>query len=83
MTLDQLNAAEKIVQGMIDSNHRVYARDTALGLAKEIRGIRAIFDETYPDPVRVVSIGEPVETLTADPTGPWAVQSSVEFCGGT
>ena len=35
------------------------------------------------DPVRVVSIGVPVDTMTADPTGPAGTRTSVEFCGGT
>ena len=83
MTLDQLGETEKIVQDIINANHQIYAKDTPLGLAKEIQGLRAVFDETYPDPVRVLSIGEPVESLTADPTGPWAIKNSVEFCGGT
>ena len=83
MTPEELNEAEKLVLRIIDSNHRVYAKETPLGVAKEIQGLRAVFDETYPDPVRVLSIGEPVETLVAEPSGPWATQYSVEFCGGT
>lgn len=39
--------------------------------------------QTYPDPVRVLSIGVPVSELLADPTGPAATITSVEFCGGT
>ena len=39
--------------------------------------------QVYPDPVRVLSLGVPVEQLMEDPTGPWAIQNSVEFCGGT
>lgn len=83
MTLDQVRDAEKIVLEVIDGNHEVFAKETPLGLAKEIQGLRAVFDETYPDPVRVLSIGVPIENLTADPTGPWAKENSVELCGGT
>lgn len=39
--------------------------------------------QTYPDPVRVLSIGPQVDDLLADPTGPASSLTSVEFCGGT
>ena len=31
----------------------------------------------------MLSIGVPVEQVVSDPTGPWALDYSVEFCGGT
>jgi alanyl-tRNA synthetase len=54
-----------------------------LATAKRITGVRAVFGETYPDPVRVVSIGQPVADLLASPENPAWKELSVEFCGGT
>lgn len=83
MTTEQVKEAEEIANGMIQKKEKVYAMDTPLAQAKAIQGLRAVFDEVYPDPVRVLSIGIPVEDLVADPAGPGAVMTSVEFCGGT
>jgi alanyl-tRNA synthetase len=46
-------------------------------------GLRAVFGEVYPDPVRVVAIGAPVEDLLARPADAGNRRFSVEFCGGT
>lgn len=61
----------------------MYAKEAPLAAAKAIQGLRAVFDETYPDPVRVVSIGIPVEQLLDDPNSAAGALTSIEFCGGT
>jgi len=83
MSEDQLKQTEIDTQEFISRNEPIFAQKAALNSAKKILGLRAMFDETYPDPVRVVSIGVPVDDLIANPTGPKALQTSVEFCGGT
>ncbi|XP_072278245.1 alanine--tRNA ligase, cytoplasmic [Pyxicephalus adspersus] len=83
MSTQQIRQTEEIAAKLIQENKAVYALDCPLAAAKAIQGLRAVFDETYPDPVRVVSVGIPVEDLLADPSGPAGSVTSVEFCGGT
>jgi len=79
----EVKQAEEIANNMVKRNEPIYTKNSALANAKAIQGLRAVFDEVYPDPVRVVSVGIPVEDLESDPTGPGASVTSVEFCGGT
>uniref|UniRef100_A0A8C7APE7 alanine--tRNA ligase n=1 Tax=Neovison vison TaxID=452646 RepID=A0A8C7APE7_NEOVI len=83
MSTQQIKKAEEIANQMIEAAKPVYTQDCPLAAAKAIQGLRAVFDETYPDPVRVVSIGVPVSELLDDPSGPAGSLTSVEFCGGT
>lgn len=83
MTSVQVKQAESIAREMIDKNEIVYAKESPLSMAKAVKGLRAVFDETYPDPVRVVSIGVPVDDLLQDPSSPAGMNTSIEFCGGT
>ncbi|KAL3280531.1 hypothetical protein HHI36_003763 [Cryptolaemus montrouzieri] len=83
MTPEQVKNAEEHSKNLISRNDEVFAKETDLGIAKTIRGLRAVFEETYPDPVRVVSIGIPVDDLEKDPFSPKGDDTSIEFCGGT
>ena len=83
MTKKELFDCEESVRTVIKEDQEVFAREVPLTNGKSIQGLRAVFDETYPDPVRVVSVGVPIDTLLNDPTGPEGLQHSVEFCGGT
>ncbi|XP_055582716.1 alanine--tRNA ligase, cytoplasmic [Falco cherrug] len=83
LSTQEIKKVEGIANQMVEEAKTVYAKDCPLAAAKAIQGLRAVFDETYPDPVRVVSIGIPVEELLADPSGPAGSITSIEFCGGT
>ncbi|MFI4881843.1 MAG: alanine--tRNA ligase [Phycisphaerales bacterium JB064] len=78
-----LGRMETIVRQVIEQDHPVYADLVPQDKALEINGLRAVFGEKYPNPVRVVSIGAPVDKLVADPkNGEW-MEYSIELCGGT
>ncbi|GDY05037.1 hypothetical protein LBMAG50_11780 [Phycisphaerae bacterium] len=83
MTNEEISAVEKLVMAHINNNSVVDAVNAPLDQAQKIAGVRAVFGEKYPDPVRVVSIGATVEQLLADPTNAKWRGVSVEFCGGT
>ncbi|XP_021189227.3 alanine--tRNA ligase, cytoplasmic [Helicoverpa armigera] len=83
MSIKQIKETEDQIKDIINKNKPVYAKHTSLNDAKKIKGLRAMFDEQYPDPVRVVSVGVPVEELEKNPEGPAAYETSVEFCGGS
>ncbi|ESQ30458.1 hypothetical protein EUTSA_v10011205mg [Eutrema salsugineum] len=80
---EDLRKIESIVNKQIKDELDVFSKESVLSEAKRIKGLRAVFGEVYPDPVRVVSIGRRVEDLLADPENDeWSSLSS-EFCGGT
>nr|XP_060643808.1 alanine--tRNA ligase, cytoplasmic [Anolis sagrei ordinatus] len=83
MSTQEIKKAEAIVNQMIEEAKVVYAKECPLAAAKAIQGLRAVFDETYPDPVRVISIGIPIEDMLVDPSNAAGAITSVEFCGGT
>ena len=78
-----LEKIEDISTRYIRQNCAVYAVDVPLARAREIEGVRAVFGETYPDPVRVVSVGVEIEEILQNVRDPKWREVSIEFCGGT
>lgn len=74
---------EKLVNEEIYKGLTVYNQIVPLSSAKQISGLRAVFGEVYPDPVRVLSIGNPIEELIDSPKSDKWNSFSIEFCGGT
>jgi len=83
VTDDELVTIEDKSTEYIRQNCTVYAQDVPLSIALEIEGVRAVFGETYPDPVRVVSVGVEVDDILKNPKNPDWHKVSIEFCGGT
>jgi alanyl-tRNA synthetase len=73
---DEVSRIERLVNEKIHADLPVSATVMPLGEAKKLPGLRAVFGEKYPDPVRVVLIG-------ADSTEMASMSDSIEFCGGT
>jgi alanyl-tRNA synthetase len=73
---EEVAEVERLVNEQIYADLLVTARIMPLAEAKNIPGVRAVFGEKYPDPVRVLLIG-------VDDPAKATVANSVEFCGGT
>ena len=56
----ELSAIEVIVNDVVKADVTVHTEVVALKDALAVQGLRAVFGETYPDPVRVVSVGPKV-----------------------
>jgi len=74
VTAEQLVEVEKLVNERVLADEPVEAKLMPLSEAKKISGVRAVFGEKYPDPVRVIMMGH---------TDSASAACSVEFCGGT
>jgi len=80
---DEVEKIELLCRQQIEANLPVHALEADKDAALKINGLRAIFGEKYPDRVRVVSVGAPVEELLKSPEKPDWRRYSIEFCGGT
>ncbi len=89
MTNDEIAEIERLVNEKILADQPVTPITMPLELAKKIPGVRAVFGEKYPDPVRVLLIGAESEKWSRSPSPPAPLPEgegrnmSVEFCGGT
>jgi len=73
-----------LVNDLIEKDLPVYTKpDADKDDALKINTLRAVFGETYPDKVRVVSVGADIDAMLADPKDPKWMNHPVEFCGGT
>ncbi len=76
LSAEEIAAVERLVNEKVYADLPVKPVTLPLAEAKKIPGVRAVFGEKYPDPVRVLLVGaERPEDVTAE--------HSVEFCGGT
>ena len=83
MSDEQIDDIERLVNERIDAALPVDAAVVPLETARRITGVRAIFGEKYPDPVRVVAIGAALDDVLADPGNERWKALSIELCGGT
>jgi len=77
VTAQEIAEVERLVNEKIYSDLPVSATVMPLSEAKKLPGVRAVFGEKYPDPVRVVAVG------SEDPRSEASLDTSLEFCGGT
>ncbi len=83
VSASEMELIERGVQDRVRQDLPVHTEPASLVSAKGISTLRAVFGETYPDPVRVVSVGQPISSLLANPKHDGWMDYSVEFCGGT
>ncbi|KIK36446.1 hypothetical protein CY34DRAFT_16372 [Suillus luteus UH-Slu-Lm8-n1] len=83
ISLPELAKIESMSIDWIKKNVKVYGKDLDLTTVHKIYGLRAVFGEAYPDPVRVVVLGYDVDEVAKDIDNPKWRSMSVEFCGGT
>lgn len=74
---------QAIVRRVIERSLPVAHGVVPLAAARSIHSLCAVFGETYPDPVRVIAVGQSVDDIVADPNNAEWGDMSIELCGGT
>lgn len=83
-TTEELARIQGHVQRVIKEDQPVQWRVLPLTQAKGLAGLRAVFGEVYPDPVRVVAVGlADFDAALSDPLNARWLAASLELCGGT
>ena len=77
LTREEILQVERLVNEAVLADEPVCAKIMPKDKAEKIPGVRKVFDEKYPDPVRVVAIG--AEDFDINPQR----ARTIEFCGGT
>lgn len=83
VALPELDKIERLSIDWILRDVGVFSKDVDLKTAQNIAGLRAVFGEAYPDPVRVVALEFDVREMEKDIENKKWRNTSVEFCGGT
>ncbi|KIK68832.1 hypothetical protein GYMLUDRAFT_152556 [Collybiopsis luxurians FD-317 M1] len=81
--IPDLTKIEAMSVEWIQKNVKVFSKELDLQNAYKIPGLRAVFGESYPDPVRVVALEYDVDEIAKNIENPLWRKTSVEFCGGT
>ena len=80
----QLTQVEKLCIERIEKEVPVESYVAPLAAAEKIGSLRAVFGESYPDPVRVVAVANhTIPEMLANPQDATWNEYAVEFCGGT
>jgi hypothetical protein len=83
IALPELSKIESMSIDWIKKNIKVYSKNLDMQTAQKIPGLRAVFGESYPDPVRVVTLEYDADEIAKDIENPKWRGTSIEFCGGT